>query len=85
MANLEHLIEPTIRRNIQSIPFEGDTIDVSNTSSELNEFINGLLKGFGTFVLKNFTVTDKGWKHTDGDIYSREDAIKLFIRNSNLR
>lgn len=85
MPNLEHLIEPTIRRNIQSIPFEGDNIDVNTISEELNEFINGLLKGFGTFVLKNFTVTDKGWKHNDGNVYSREDAIKLFIRKSNLR
>lgn len=80
MGYLPYMIEPIIRKNIETIPFECDSINVPNATTELNIFIEGLLKGFGTFVLKNFVITDNGWIHKSGKYYSREEAVQKFIR-----
>lgn len=66
-------IQKHIQKHIKHIPYEGEEIDVQGLESKIEDF----LKGMVNFAHK-FEKTSKGYQK-DGQYYSREEIVQLFI------
>lgn len=66
-------LEKHIQKHIKQIPYEGEEVDVEGLESKIED----LLKGMVNFAHK-FEKTSKGYKK-DGQHYSREEIVQLFI------
>ncbi len=78
--NIKQKLEKIITSNITDIPYEGKEIDVENIVNETSVFLDGIMKGFGTYILQNYTITTNGWQNIKTEIIKpRSEIIKEFL------
>lgn len=62
--------------------YEGDELDSTSFCESVEEYIKNLLKGYGTYILQNYTITPRGWQNKQNDkILSKVDVIDEFLKS----
>ncbi len=79
-------IQDTIKQKLEyyteHYAYEGDILDSTRFSESVEEFIKNILKGYGTYVLQNYTITTKGWQNKqNGKILSKTDVVNEFLKS----
>ena len=78
--NLEQKITDIVSGNTREVPFEGKEVDVEGIVDQTKTLLDGLMMGFGTYVLRNYTIKTAGWQNNEtGDIKSRSQVIDEFL------
>lgn len=71
-----------VSQNIKEIPYEGTEVSSENIVSATEELLQGILKGYGTHILQNYEITDKGWKEkSTGKISPKSEIIYNFLQH----
>ena len=80
---LQRKLENIVNKHCKEIPYEGTEINKSGIENNIEELIKGLLKGYGTYCLQNYTITEHGWMDKEfKNIHARENIVEDFLHKN---